>query len=174
MKTIVVLGCMLRDCSPTDEMMGRVERAIQFASLVHPDVIIFSGGKTSQECNKSESGAMLDLAIHDLPDETKAVIEEKSRTTVENAVYVRQILEESRFVGDLYIVTSCYHMIRAISIFRTVVPNLTTLSGICYECKVERLQSEASKLIIDREILEKVDWNSPEWLNAYRELTDRK
>lgn len=170
MKAVIVLGCKLKDCEPTGEMKGRVEKAVTFADLIHPDLIIFSGGHTSPECPYSEAGMMQKLAIDIGLDENMSVIEEKSTTTVENAVYVREALEKEKFSGDLYIVTSCYHMIRSITIFRTVIPTLTSLSGICYECKPERLQSEASRLTIDMKIMARVSWDDKRWIESYEKL----
>ena len=170
MKAIIVLGCMLKGCEPTDEMKGRVERAVQFGSLIHPDLMIFSGGHTSPECLYSEAGMMRKLAVDMGADKNKSKIEEKSTTTVENAVYVRELLEKEKFSGELYIVTSCYHMIRSITIFRSVIPALASLSGICFECKPERLQSEASRLIIDQKIMSLVSWNEEGWLESYEKL----
>ncbi|EQD75265.1 protein containing DUF218 [mine drainage metagenome] len=171
MKAIVVLGCMLHSCEPTDEMQGRVERSIQFARMIHPDLIVFSGGKTFPECQYSESGMMQKLAIEAGADKTMLVTEEKSTTTVENAIYVRELLEERKFSGDLYIVTSCYHMSRSITIFRKVIPGMLSLSGLCYECKTERLQSEATRLIIDESVMSKVEWDSSSWLRSYKNMT---
>jgi uncharacterized SAM-binding protein YcdF (DUF218 family) len=170
MKAVVVLGCKLKDCEPTDEMKGRVEKAVSFGNLIHPDLIIFSGGHTSTECSYSEAGMMQNLALDMGLDENISRIEEKSNTTVENAIYVREMLEKEKFSGDLYIVTSCYHMIRSITIFRTVIPALTSLSGICYECKPERLQSEASRLTIDLKVLARVSWHDKGWLESYENL----
>ncbi len=170
MRAIIVLGCMLKGCEPTDEMKGRVERAVQFANLIHPDLMIFSGGHTSPECSYSEAGMMQKLAQDMGADKNISKIEEKSTTTVENAVYVRELLEKGKFSGDLYIVTSCYHMIRSITIFRSVIPALASLSGICFECKPERLQSEASRLLIDQKIMSRVSWNEEGWLESYEKL----
>jgi uncharacterized SAM-binding protein YcdF (DUF218 family) len=170
MKAVIVLGCMLKGCEPTDEMRGRVERAVQFANLIDPDVIIFSGGHTSPECTYSEAGMMQKLALNLGADRNIIQVEEKSTTTVENAVYVRELLEKEQFSGVLYITTSCYHMIRSITIFRTVIPDLISLSGLCFECKPERLQSEAARLVIDQNILSQVSWNSKEWLKSYEML----
>jgi uncharacterized SAM-binding protein YcdF (DUF218 family) len=170
MKAVIVLGCKLSGCYPTDEMQGRVERAVQFANLIHPDIIIFSGGRTSPECMYSESGMMQKLALNMGAYGDIMHIEEKSTTTVENAVYVRELLEKVNFFGDLYIVTSCYHMIRSITIFRTVIPNLKSLSGLCFECKPERLQSEAERIIIDQDIMSRIPWNGGDWLKSYEKL----
>lgn len=170
MKAVIVLGCKLRDCEPTDEMKGRVERAVMFGNLIHPDLMIFSGGHTSNECTYSEAGTMQKLAIGMGLNEFITKTEEKSTTTVENAVYVRELLEKEKFWGDIYIVTSCYHMSRSIIIFRRVIPTLTSLSGICYECKPERLQSEATRLTIDMEILARVSWGKEGWLESYEKI----
>ncbi|MGC8514895.1 MAG: YdcF family protein [Thermoplasmata archaeon] len=170
MKAIIVLGCMLKSCEPTYEMKGRVERAVQFSNLIHPDLMIFSGGHTSPECPYSEAGMMQKLALEMGEDKNITRVEGKSTTTVENAVYVRALLDKELFSGDLYIVTSCYHMIRSITIFRTVIPNLISLSGLCFECKPERLESEASRLIIDQNIMSRVSWNGKAWLESYEKL----
>jgi vancomycin permeability regulator SanA len=170
MKILVVLGCMLNSCAATEEMKGRVERAIQFARLVHPERIIFSGGKTSQDCSYSEAGMMKKLALDMGADQNIIEVEEKSTTTVENAVYVRELLEKRQFFGDLYIVTSCYHLTRAITIFKIIIPYVNAFSGLCFECKPERLKSEAERLIIDQDIMSRVSWKDQEWLKSYEKV----
>lgn len=161
---------MLQSCEPTDEMKGRVERSVQFARMINPDLIVFSGGKTSPDCYYSESGMMLKLAIEAGTNKNILVTEEKSTTTVENAIYVRELLEARKFDGVLYIVTSCYHMSRSIFIFRKIIPGVLSFSGLCYECKTERLQSEANRLIMDDGIMSKVEWDSSSWLMSYENL----
>jgi vancomycin permeability regulator SanA len=170
MKIIVVLGCMLKFCAPTEEMKGRVERAIQFAHLINPERIIFSGGRTSKDCAYSEAGMMKKLAIDIGADQNIIEVEEKSTTTVENAVYVRELLEKMSFSGDLYIITSCYHITRSLTIFKIIIPYVNVYSGLCFECKPERLKTEAERLIIDQNIMSRVEWNDQFWLDGYEKV----
>lgn len=165
---VIGLGCAFRDGGPTEEMVGRVGVACEFANLIHAEYLIFSGGRTSPIVDKSESGAMKEIA----GDKTESPIltEEKSRTTIENAVYVRELLDSIRNQDDIFIVTSCFHMSRAIEIFSTIIPNRRIRAGTCFPCKPDRLEEEHRLLVANRAMMQKIDWNGKEWLKEYNEL----
>lgn len=172
-KTIVVLGCMLHNCEPTEEMKGRVEKALKLADLIGPDNIILSGGLTSPECGQSEAGAMQTLMLERPGLKARVILEQKSQNTVENAVFSREAMESYGIGGELYIVTSCYHMSRSLFIFRKVIQGVETMSGFCYECKPERLESEVNHLSRDRAVIDRIEWNSVHWLDDYLSLVKR-
>jgi len=54
------------------------------------------------------------------PKTVKRLIEEKARTTLENAVYAKQIISEGRF-DSVILVTSIYHMPRSNFLLRMVL-----------------------------------------------------
>lgn len=56
----------------------------------------------------------------ELPGE-KILLENVSRTTYENAVYARELIEKQK-ISSLRLITSRYHMKRALLIFRNVLP----------------------------------------------------
>lgn len=169
MKALIILGCKLQNCIPTDEMIGRVNEANLFASLVLPDIIIFSGGVTSIDC-ESESKAMFNLWNSEFKKEIKIFLEEKSTTTIENAIYSREILEKLSFKGTVYLITSCYHVSRSLVIFRTILPNQKVYPGTCYGCKPERLKLEYNRYIADKALLKNIDWSSNSFMSEYKKL----
>ncbi len=54
----------------------------------------------------------------------KVITESQSRSTVENAEEAEKILRE-KTISQLFLVTSDYHMTRALAIFRATFPNLS-------------------------------------------------
>lgn len=173
MKALIILGCKLDGCIPTDEMIGRVNEANLFASFVIPDIVIFSGGVTSIDC-QSESNAMFNLWHTRSKEKVNIFLEEKSTTTLENAIYSREILEQINFKGALYLMTSCYHISRSLVVFRTVLPNQEVHAGTCYGCKPERLRDEYNLLLRDTQMMEKIDWNSTLFLDEYKHIFNQK
>lgn len=169
MKDVVIgLGCAFRDGGPTEEMVGRVEVACEFANLLHAEYLIFSGGKTSTIVDQSESGAMKEIAGG--KTKSRILIEEKSRTTIENAIYVRELLDSMGNQDNIFIVTSCFHVSRAIEIFSTIMPDRRVRAGSCFPCKPDRLEEEYRLLMVNRAIMQKIDWKGEDWLKKYNEL----
>jgi Uncharacterized conserved protein len=165
---VIGLGCAFRNGGPTEEMAGRVGVACEFASLIHARYLIFSGGKTSPIVDKSESEAMKEIAGD--KTQTQILIEEKSKTTIENAVYVRELLDSLNNNDHIVIVTSCFHMSRAIEIFSTIMPDRRVRAGTCFYCKPDRLGDEHRLLLENRILIQKIEWNGEDWMKKYNEI----
>ena len=171
MKFIVVLGCAFRNGRSTEELFGRVKTAMSYSLIYNPEYVILSGGYTSKETLKSESQAMKDIMDSEFQtNKCKVVLEEKSRTTIENAVYVREIVEKMTDNFEMSLVTSCYHITRSLKIFREVFNNSLIFAGNCYYCKPERLEIEYQNLKRDTQILDQVDWRNKKWIEEYGDI----
>ncbi len=162
--TVVALGCMLRDCGPTEELRGRVSRAVELCRETGSDTLILTGGRTSPECDVSEAQAMLSCISKEDSKGITVVTENMSRTTVENAVYTRKLLDEAGRKGRVYIVSTCYHMNRALKIFSTIMPDREIRAGFCFEYRYDALQNEAEKYPRDISIIEGFDWHSADFM----------
>ena len=80
--------------------------------------IVVSGGLVLNQEGKSIAQVMADL----LKEEFKAGevwLEDKSRTTGENALYSKRLLEKKQ-IDTVYLVTQAWHMPRSVSIFEKV------------------------------------------------------
>ena len=137
MKFIIVLGNRNRDI-----MEKRVDRALEeFYSSPQVDVdqdthdrrllktLLFSGG-SSDGASKPEGAVMMnDFALSKGIDKEFIVTEDKSRTTVENFLHCRKILQEAfpyNHVGwwrpKVTICTSSFHIRRAMVLAKLLLP----------------------------------------------------
>jgi uncharacterized SAM-binding protein YcdF (DUF218 family) len=93
--------------------------------------IIFTGGSGSVEFPKDKEGIFVRkyLKSINIPD-SAMIIESESRNTYENAVYTKKILDSLHLQGPFLLVTSAYHMPRALAVFKkagykNILPYLT-------------------------------------------------
>ncbi len=106
---IVVLG---------GETVPRVAKGVELYKEKYGDLIIMSGGGRLST-RYSEAGIMLEEAA-DLGVPPSAVImEDKSKSTYENAVFVKSIILEKN-IKSFLLVTSSYHTRRSQNIFAKV------------------------------------------------------
>lgn len=95
--------------------MGRVEEGIKLYRQHHADWLFLVGVDPS--VRKGE-------LYPDVPgnrDGTGVVLEKVSRNTLENALLAREVIVRKK-VGSIRLITSRYHMKRAILIFKNVLP----------------------------------------------------
>ncbi len=170
MSALIVLGNRLRRCLPSHEMKGRIETAIEFSKLVHPDFLVLTGGQTSHGCTHSESEEMSRLLPNHDDFSFEVLLERQSMNTLENAIYARKLLSERDYGGALYIVTSCYHISRAIFIFSSVFPQVKVKAGMCYQYNAHNLLKEADKLKDNISSIEKIEWDRSDYLEQYLAL----
>jgi uncharacterized SAM-binding protein YcdF (DUF218 family) len=93
--------------------------------------IIFTGGSGSVEFPRDKEGLFVRkyLKSINIPD-SAMLIESESRNTYENAVYTKKILDSLHLQGPFLLVTSAYHMPRAVAVFKkagytNVLPYIT-------------------------------------------------
>jgi len=103
--------------APSDEMMSRIVTAVRIQKKLDVPIIV-SGGSVFEGV-KSEApidGRFLkDLGV----PQDKIILEDKSRDTIENAKFTRDICEKHKFANPI-LVTSAYHMRRSMLSFQKV------------------------------------------------------
>lgn len=113
---LVVLGNEpLDDKTPTVTMIARVEKAVEFYKQHPNSLFIFTGGKTIG--NVSEARMMADIAQSLGAPTNSFRLEERSRTTDENAQFSEPILTKIR-TKRILIVSNSGHLEWAINIFK--------------------------------------------------------
>lgn len=126
---IVVLGAGLSRDGRAGYALTR--RSAHAAELWHQglaDSIICTGG-VAQNQIRSESDGCLDVLLrHDVP-ESAVILEDKSASTEENAIYSREILLGNGF-DSVILVSDSYHLFRARYIFETAGINKISLSPV--------------------------------------------
>ena len=109
---IIVLGSGLRkDGQPGPALTRRTRHA---ADLWHKGIapLVLCTGGQSEYYPRTEAAACREILLAaGLPDDT-ILMEERSRSTEENAIYSKQILDERR-LARVVLVSDSYHMLRA-------------------------------------------------------------
>jgi uncharacterized SAM-binding protein YcdF (DUF218 family) len=115
------------------------DRLFQTLELYHRGrvkQIMFSGGSGSIRYPTHKEGMYVQKYLHTIhvPD-SAVIIENESKNTHENAAFSKKILDSLNFKGSVLLVTSAFHMPRAIACFKkegftNVTPYLTNrMSG---------------------------------------------
>jgi len=121
----VVLGKrLLPNGGPAPTLINRMEVACKaFLSQGNKegDVMILTGGRVQTGDNvSSEAEVMKELAIKNGVEESKIILEDEAKNTIENVLNTREIMEEIGHMDKVVIITSDYHMERSKKIFEFV------------------------------------------------------
>lgn len=139
------LAIILGGVGSIDERQNRInfgaggDRLFQTLELYHRGrvkQILFTGGSGSIRYPTHKEGTYIKkyLSTIHVPD-SALLIENDSKNTYENAIFSKKILDSLKFSGSVLLVTSAYHMPRALATFKkagytNVTPYLTNrMSG---------------------------------------------
>ena len=113
MDIIVILGKRLNDDSTmTEELIGRLNIGI---NLINDNIkkIAVCGGIPNKKAGVSEASQMYKYLIDKGIEKDLIIKEEKSLTTLGNAVYLKRELKELKIkVSTIYLVSTKYHFER--------------------------------------------------------------
>ena len=104
---LLVLGVKLRECAPVADFRARLDRACQLWRAGWRGQIYVLGGETSPGCG-SEAARGRDYLLAQGIDAAHLQLEDKSRHTLENLRFVRQLLDG----GTVTLITNRYHLAR--------------------------------------------------------------
>jgi len=129
---IVVLGGgMLPDGRPAPATLARAAAASALARE-HPDAAIICSGShgVGTKPRLSEAASMAELIVANGIARERIFLEDQSRDTIGNAVYVAE-----RYLGAvaprrLYVVTSPFHLERSVETFRLVLGAAWRIEGL--------------------------------------------
>lgn len=117
-QAIIALGFMLNpDGTMKQELIQRLERTLILSKELPDAFIIVTGGLLRN--NQTEAKLMAEWLIENGVDRTRIFQENYSRTTLENALYVRYVLAK-HCIKRAFIITSAAHACRAETIFTIV------------------------------------------------------
>jgi uncharacterized SAM-binding protein YcdF (DUF218 family) len=123
---IVLLGGAISPRHPPldwTDLNGAVDRIFHAARLWRagkaPIVVSSGGGGPYIGGPQTPSEAMADILVELGVSRDAIVLEKQSRNTYENALYSKRLLDE-RGIRDVLVVTSASHMLRALSVFRSL------------------------------------------------------
>ena len=112
---VVVLGCRVRpDGTPSPTLIRRVEAGARLVLAGKATRLVLSGGKVGSDV--SEAAAALPHALGTGLSRDAISLEERSRTTDENALEVARLLGSRE--RSILVVTDAYHVPRSVRLFR--------------------------------------------------------
>ncbi|MFB9907977.1 YdcF family protein [Allokutzneria oryzae] len=109
---VVVLGAGLNGDEVPAQLAGRLDRAREVADSLAVPTIIVSGGQ-GPGAERSEARAMADYLVEKGVPEDRILLEEESRTTLQNLRFSREIMVARKPDYRCVVVTSNYHVLRA-------------------------------------------------------------
>ena len=104
---------MRADGSPTPALAGRVLVGVSLARAGRASKLVFSGG--SPDSRPTEASVMRRLALEAGVAATSCAVEDRSRSTRDNARRCAELLPLER---EILLVTCDYHLLRATRLFR--------------------------------------------------------
>jgi uncharacterized SAM-binding protein YcdF (DUF218 family) len=129
---IVVLGGgVLHDGTPTPATLARGTAAADVARA-HPLAAIICSGShgVGRKPRRSEAAAMADLIVAGGIDRERIFLEDQSRDTIGNAVFVAELYLSAVPPRPVYIVTSPFHLERSVETFRLVLGPAWQIRGV--------------------------------------------
>jgi len=109
---VVILGSGLVHNKVTPLLASRLNEGMILANRTEEPIFVVSGGKGTDE-QRSEASAMEEYLVNSgIPDES-IIAEDLSRTTRENIVNTKAILETKGITGPVAVATNNFHAFRA-------------------------------------------------------------
>ena len=129
---IVVLGGgMLPDGTPAPATLARGRAAADLARA-HPQAAIICSGShgVGRKPRRSEAASMADLVVAQGIDRARIFLEDQSRDTIGNAVFVAERYLSAIPPRRVYVVTSPFHLERSVETFRLVLGEAWETRGV--------------------------------------------
>lgn len=142
----------------------RYVEALRLARL-YPDMrILITGGDSALSGNiNGEAEPAAKFFIDQGVDESRLVLEEKARNTIENARLTAEVLRQENIEGPCLLITSAYHMPRAVPLFEG-----QNVEVIAWPADIRTDGSVHFKVIFDRPVINAtmVSTAMREWLGT--------
>lgn len=145
----VVLGSGLtKDGKPSPVTIIRAHEAAKLASEIKLDKLILSGSQAADSImahRTSEAAEMAAIITGDMGENAPVMaLEDKSLDTLGNAIFTSKLFLAGTTPGTLWVVTSPFHMERAVYLFERVAPGWKILPRPCVEWEHENRQPGAA------------------------------
>ena len=116
--TLIVLGAQVRpEGVPSLILRGRIDAAEKYLDEHREAKAVLAGGMGFDE-PMSEAKCMYDTMVEDGISPDRLIMEDKSKNTMENFRYSREVLADNDLGEDITVTTDSFHMLRAMLIVR--------------------------------------------------------
>lgn len=148
----IVLGFKLNFDQMSEELIGRVDVAVDLFNRKVVNLLIFSGGCVGDE-TVAEATVMKKYAEEKGVPSKGIITETQSKDTIGNAYFTRLLVGELSSIGTIRVITSCYHMKRAAFAFAKCFGNRFKLdfrSCSPFPCDTDCIEHERTSLALAR------------------------
>lgn len=115
---IIILGCQVRGTTLSQFLKKRLDKGIELYNGGFAEYILVSGGQGPGE-DITEAEAMKRYLLSKGIDENRIIIEDKSRNTMENLRYSKEVMSKKQLETAI-VVSNKYHLKRASVMARKV------------------------------------------------------
>ena len=122
-------GISKRNKIPYDSKT-RIRKALKLLKKNKIQKLILSGKCSYGVSKKTEAKLFQDFLIKRGINNNKLLLEENSRDTIGNAVYSKKIVIKHKLPKNIVVITSNYHLSRALMIFKHVFGNEYNITGV--------------------------------------------
>lgn len=112
---LLILGCRVRGNEAEETLYMRCEKAAEYLNAHKNTVAIACGGIVHDDQYVSEAQVISDILVSKGIERERIILEDKSRTTVQNFVNARKIIDSmGEFYSDrIAILSSDFHLLRS-------------------------------------------------------------
>ena len=113
MNITVILGKRLNDDgSMKEELIKRIELGLKVFDESKSEYLVLCGGMPNKLAGKTEASQMNEYVVSKGFDSNKIIIEDKSKTTWGNAIYLKRLIKNNFDIEKVYLVSTAYHFER--------------------------------------------------------------
>ncbi|WP_306055558.1 YdcF family protein [Natronococcus wangiae] len=155
---VAILGHRLTSPTIHPELQQRVETGIDALRATDASYLFCSGGQGNEAIARTESEVMQEYALSQDVDEERILTEDESVDTIGNAYYTRRLLADHGIDPEtIVLVTSDYHMERALYVFEQCFGDAVTLDPkMCETSITDVLSYDERRLERTRDFFEPV------------------
>lgn len=156
---MIVLGNRLRSDGIHEHLRGRVDLGIRLFREAGAGALVMTGGRSNPDIDRTESEVMAAYAVDHGVDPDDVLEEPTAKDTVGNGYFCRHLVEEHLEASAVRVVTSCYHVARAVFVFEHCFGDGYEVSApSCYDADVEpSALSEGRSMSLNRRFFDPIE-----------------